>query len=343
MRLALVAFLTSVAVASVSVAQEEGSDQSVLIAVVKPERGSLPDTRVVYGTAEALTSGTMDLSLSHAGRVADIHVYAGQSVHKDDPLLDFGADPAAIAEWNKAASDLELSKEELAHTKQLFAQQLATRAVLGQAEKAAADAQVTVDTLKREGAGQALETLKAPFDGVITNLAVTLGARVAEKTVLVSIARADAVVVTVGIEPSQRAIIKQGQPVSLEPLDGGPVVPGKVSIVTSMIDPKSRSLEVVVATPPGTIVSGESFRAVITVGQFDGWLVPRNAVLSDDQGSYIFQVSDEKAIKVAVKIVGNSGDVTVVDGPIVPEHKLATIGSYQLTEGIKVHEDEEAQ
>src|ERR1700691_759658 len=129
MRLALVAFLTSVAVASVSVAQEEGSDQSVLIAVVKPERGSLPDTRVVYGTAEALTSGTMDLSLSHAGRVADIHVYAGQSVHKDDPLLDFGADPAAIAEWNKAASDLELSKEELTHTKQLYAQQLATRAV----------------------------------------------------------------------------------------------------------------------------------------------------------------------------------------------------------------------
>jgi membrane fusion protein, multidrug efflux system len=343
MKWALVAFVAAIALAPACFAQEEEPEQSVLVTVVKPEQGSMPDTRVVYGVAEALTSGTMDLTIAHAGRVGAIHIYPGEWVHKDDPLLDFGADPAAVAEWNKATSELELAKEERARTQQLVAQQLATRTVLAQAEKALTDAQAAVDIMKREGGNQIQETLRAPFEGYVTNVAVSLGARVAEKAPLVTIARADSLVVTIGIEPRERTIIQRGQSATLEPLDGGPTIEGKVSVVTSMIDPKSRQIEAVIKTPPGSIVAGENFRVTITVGKFDGWLVPRSAVLSDDQGTYIFQVSGEKAVRIGVKIVGQSGDTTVVDGPIEPERKLVTIGSYQLADGMKVHEDEEAQ
>jgi len=74
----------------------------------------------------------------------------GETVHAGERLLDFGASPAAIATYEQAVSALAAARQQRAHTAQLLSQQLATRDQLSQADKAAADAQATLDALRRK-------------------------------------------------------------------------------------------------------------------------------------------------------------------------------------------------
>ena len=343
MRMPLAVFLSLILLTSACFADDddEPKDQSVLVVAKQPQRGEVPDTLTAYGNADINPKSIYNISLPHAGQVVTTHVSAGQAVHKGDPIVDLVVDPAAVAEWKKAQSELTLAKSEREHAAQLLAQHLGTRAQLDQAEKGLADAQNAVDALQREGGGNADPTVIAPFDGIVTSVAVGPGDRVAEKAPLATIASADATIVTVGIEADDRTRIAPGQPARLEPLDGGKPVEGKVSWVSSVVNQKSRMLDVVIAAPAGSIIAGQNFRAVITVGKFDGWVVPRDAVLSDDKGAYIFQVNGEKAVRVNVSIVGSAGGKTVVAGPIDEKRKLVMSGNYQLSDGVPVREDDE--
>ena len=71
-----------------------------------------------------------------------------------------------------------------------------------------------------------------------------------------------------------------------------------------------------------------------------GWLLPRDAVLEDEQGAYLFQVADGKAVRVNVKRIGGNDDTIVVEGPLDPARPVVTVGNYQLADGMTVRQDE---
>jgi membrane fusion protein (multidrug efflux system) len=320
---------------------EEEEPKTVLITAVKPERGSVPQTVVAYGTAATAPGRTVNISLSRSGQILEVHVLQGQAVHKGDKLVDFGVDASVMAGWDQAVATLTLAKEQRSHTAQLLAQQLATRTALAEADKAVADAQGAMEVLRREGGGKPSESVAAPFDGIVMNVAVNTGDRVAEKAALATIARADGMAITVGAEPSDRQKLKLGQPAELTPVDGGDKIKGTVTSVGAMVNAKSRLVDMVVTPAAGApIIPGENYRAEVTVGQFEGWVLPRNAVQTDYDGPHVFQVQAEKAVRVGVTIVGMPGKTAVVDGPIDPDRKLVTIGNHQLADGVSVHEDD---
>jgi membrane fusion protein, multidrug efflux system len=321
---------------TVVVAQDKSEEQSVLVETVAVQRGSLPETLSSYGTAEPLASNTSSLSLPRAGRIQQIVVRLGQSVRQGDILLTFGVDAAVVMAWDQAVAALGLAREERGHVEQLLKQQLATRSQLAQAEKAVSDAQAALDAQRREGGGQKVETVTAPFDAVVMAIPVNAGDRVAAGASLVTLLRADAIGVTIGVEPSQRGKLKPGETVRLEPLDGGAAVNGTVATVGAMLDAKSRKIEATVAVPRDAVLPGAAFRAIVTTGELTGWIVPRAAVLNDGTNDRIFQLAGRKAAAVAVKIVGTDGDSTVVDGAIDPSRPLITTGGYQLSDGATV-------
>lgn len=322
--------------AATAIAQDKAAEQSVLVATVPVQRGTLPDTLTCYGTAEPQTGNTSSISLPRAGRIQQIVVRPGQKLRPGDAILTFAADAAAVMAWEQALAALNLAREERAHVEQLLKQQLATRSQLAQAEKAVSDAQAAIDALRREGGGQPFETVTAPFEAVVMAIPVNAGDRVAAGTSLATLLRVDAIAVTIGVEPSQRGKLKPGETVRLEPLDGGAAVAGTVATVGAMLDPRSRKIEATVDVPRDGVLPGAAFRAIVTVGEFSGWIVPRAAVLNDGKGDRVFQLADRKAAAVPVKIVGSDGDWTVVDGDLDPARPLITEGGYQLSDGMDV-------
>jgi hypothetical protein len=112
---------------------------------------------------------------------------------------------------------------------------------------------------------------------------------------------------------------------------------GKIVRVDRALNPKTRLIDADVAASD-ELLQGDAFRARIQVGQLNGWLAPRDAVLDDDDGAYVFQVANGKAVRVNVKRVGSDEKTTVIDGPLDAQRTLVVQGNYQLDNGMAVRE-----
>jgi membrane fusion protein (multidrug efflux system) len=188
--------------------------------------------------------------------------------------------------------------------------------------------------------------LNAPIAGVITAIAITNGDHVQPGVTMLDISASDSGNGLLGVGPEDRGRIKAGQVTKIVDLDApAEASEGAVVSVGGMADPKTGLFAVVVkpaADDAEKLVSGAHLRVMIATEGVAGWIVPRDAVLTDDDGPYLFQIDGGKAARVAVEIAGASGGQYAVTGKIDPNKKLVVSGNYQLTDGMAAHEQAEA-
>lgn len=336
MRIRLLAVLMALGTSPLAAAEEA----SVLVATMMPRQGSLPDIVTAYGTAGPALDSSMTVSLQSQGRILRFDVTPGEAIKAGQPLLEFAVSQSALGSFRQAETALQTAKVERGRIAQLFKLQLATKDQVSQADKAIAVAQTTLDTLKKSGAGQPDLTIKAPFDGVVSTIPVAQGDTIASGAPMMTLMRTDGLVVRVGIEPAERFRVTHGDLVTLSPLtSGGAPASGTVVRIDGLLDPKTHFIDVDVATS-APLLPGAAFEARITVGRFNGFIVSRNTVLSDVEGTHVFQVDGGKARRVAVTIVGSTGDQTVIRGAIDAAKPIVLGGNYQLEDGMAVRFDE---
>ena len=318
---------------------------SVLVKTETPVKGDMPRIVTAYGATTPAPGASTTLSVQFDGQVADLMVSAGQAVHGGDPLMRIMASAAALSAFDQAQTALHLAQSQLQHANQMRSQELATRDQVAQAEKAVSDAQTQLDTLKRQGVDASNPPLRAPFDGVVSSVAVGQGDRIQANAPLATLVRSGGIILAAGVEPSDKAAVKPGDPVTMTiASDGGQAFPGEVTAVGGQVDPKSRLVPVRISRSDGqSLIDNQDLRADITVGQLTGWKLPRTSVLTDEKGAYAFQVADGKAVRVDVRILVDAGDTMLVDGPIEADRKLVTDGAYQLSDGMAVREQGAAQ
>ena len=331
---ALIAFLGGLAGAGGRAAPGRArADGTVLVQTVQPRRGSAPKVLSGFGSAAPSALAVKNLSLPQAGQVTAVQVVQGQAVKKGQTLLTFATMPSTLASYRQAQTAVTLAQAQRLHAAQLLAQQLGTKDQLATADKALADARAQLAALKREGAGQAGVTVTAPFDGVVTATPISAGDRPAAGSTLMTVSRSAGLQVALGLEPGYRPLMRYGLAVQLEPLGGGPTVQGHVIRVDSVLNPRSRLVDVDVYVPAGEAISGQAFRGQITVGRLDGWFVPHDAVRLEDGRAFIFQVAGGKAHQVNVEVLQAGRDTDVVSGPVDSSRPVVTAGAYQLDDG----------
>lgn len=311
---------------------------SVLVKTTMPVRGELPRLVTSYGLAAPAPDAVTSISVQYDGQVAELTVVPGQTVRAGDKLIRVKASAAMLAAFDQARTALRLAQAELAHITQMRGQQLATRDQVAQAEKAETDARTQVDTLKRQGVDASAEPVRAPVDGTVRSVAVAQGDRIQANTTLLTLVRADGIVLTVGIEPADRALVNPGQAVTMTTMpDDGPPIPGQVQAVGGQVDSTARLVPVrIVRTDGQTLLDGQNLRATIAVQQVSGWKLPRSALLTDDQGEHVFQDEGGKAKRINVHILVDAGDTVLVDGALQADRKLVIDGAYQLSDGMAV-------
>jgi hypothetical protein len=74
------------------------------------------------------------------------------------------------------------------------------------------------------------------------------------------------------------------------------------------------------------------------VGTLSALAVPHDALLSDEQGDYVFQVRDGKARRVAVKRGLDAGGLVAVEGLADTRAPVVVEGNYELEDGMAVRE-----
>ena len=259
---------------STSVAAAGAEDTSVLVTTMSPRRGSLPDIVTAYEIAAPTLDSSLTISLQSQGRVLGFDVTAGEQVKAGQPLLRFAVSQSALGSFRQAETALQTARIDRTRIARLLKQQLATKDQLTQVDKLIADAQNTLDTLKKSGADKPDLVIDAPFDGVVTTIPVAQGDTLAPGAPMMSPMRADGLVVKVGIEPTQRLRVKRGDTANLDPLTaGGAAAKGKVVRIDGLLNPKTHLIDTDVSTT-AHILPGAAYKADIVVGRFDGFILP---------------------------------------------------------------------
>jgi len=325
-------------------ADEPEEAGSVLVATQAPVHGSLPDSVIAYGSATPATSGAMTLSVPAEGRIMHLEVSAGEAVHAGQTLLQFELAPAASARHSQAVSALELARKEQATAQRQLLRQLATKDQAAQADKAVSDAAASLAAIEAEDGGSVAQTLRAPFNGVVSAMPIAQGERIAAGAPLLTLTREEGLVVTVGVEPELRRKLRVGAAAQLQSLAAGESsLRGSVIRIDRVLNAKTRLVDVDLRPAPAAaadLLEGAAYRATIETGSLEGWIVPRDAVLGDEKGAYVFQVASGKAVRVAVKRLGGNEEQSVVDGAIDAKRPLVAVGNYQLSDKAAVRTTE---
>jgi len=312
---------------------------SVLVETTIPRQQVLKRTVQGYGTVATSEDDVVGISFSHAGQIAMLRVRPGELVKAGETLLELSTDPSATLSYQTAAAALDFAKRDLTRTKTLVVQHLATNAQLAGAQKAVDDAMAAVEAQRKLGNDQKTEVATAPFDGYVAAITVARGDRVQPNTTVLKLARTDRTQVTVGLEPDAAARVLPGM--------GAEVLPvftpdrrwsGVVRGVTGAINPSTKRLDIWVELAAGApeLVPGTAVSVQIVLEQHTGWVVPRNAVLRDGKGNYVFQIAGSKAERVPVKTGIETDKYTEITGPIDPKRQIVTVGNYELQDGMAV-------
>lgn len=306
------------------------------VQVMPAAKVSLPETVTAYGTAMATLDARTTLSVQATGSVTQLEVSPGQQVKRGQHLLTFTLTPAAVVAYRQAQSAARVADEARAHAAQLLAQQLATRDQVNQAYKAASDARANLDALRQQQGDGAVVNIVAPFDAVVDSVAIAQGDALQAGAPLLVLSKPEQMIVRVGIELDALSKVRPGQSATLTSLAAGQPIAGKLTRVAAALDPHTHQLDVDIAVDK-PIIGGEGFRADIVVGQQQGWSVPRDALVGDDEHWQVYQVNGDKAVQVPVDVLGEQGDKSVVAGSIQASRPLVTVGATQLDDGMAVH------
>ena len=313
---------------------DEEAQAPVAVQTTMPVRRIFHTYVEAYGILTGDTRNTQTLTLPQAGQVVAADVAPGHRVRKGQPLLRVATDPNAVNAYKQAVNTVTQARAELTRTQRLHDEKLATNSQLDAARKALADAQAALQAQANLGGAQAVSLLSAPGDGVVTALDVQRGERFAAGAKLIEFTPQAALAALLGVEPEQAARVRSGMAVTIAPVYGSGTLRGSVASVADALDPQSHLVNVLATLDtPVALAAGAALSAKIDVAQSAAWAVPRDALLNDRQGDYVFQVEQGKAHRVNVKVVAPAGDPVGVDGALDANARVIALGAYELSDG----------
>jgi RND family efflux transporter MFP subunit len=308
---------------------------SVLVTAVPLQPGSLAQTLTAYGAIQSSPSAVLAIAAHANDTVQALFVHEGDRIPTGAPLLSLTPSAQTIATYKQAQSAAHDARAQVARTRKLLAQHLATVQDLANAQKTDTDAQSALEALKAQG-GDSPVTLRAPFPAIVTRLAVSSGSSVTPGTAMIELTRVAGLVLRVGVIPDEARRVHPGDPVQITSLKNEPAQSGSVSRIAGAVDAASGLIPIDIALATDHLFPGETARAVITIGQARGYVVPHAAILADDQGApYVVQADGTKARKVKVHIEAAQGNQVAVRGEGLNAHQaLVLSGNYQLDDGM---------
>ncbi|HEY1857236.1 efflux RND transporter periplasmic adaptor subunit [Acidocella sp.] len=282
---------------------------------------------IVAGTAE------MDVSLAAPGIVTGFMARPGQAVTAEQVLANVAPDPQSAAALRRAEDAVTAARIARDHVVALLARHLATTADVAAATQGLSDANATLVALRVSGTGEN-HTVTAPFAGIVTAIAAAPGGVLPAGTVLVKLAPAGRLTVLVGLSEAEALRVHAGDAAMLTSLNTGRRIPATVAQRAAMLDPQTGLMDVFLV-PQASVALGEPVRVSITVGTVTGYLVPRAAVLSDEQGNYVYQLdAHDIAHREAANVLEADGAMSVLAPSLDPGTRIATTGAYQLSDGM---------
>ncbi|HZC35703.1 MAG TPA: efflux RND transporter periplasmic adaptor subunit [Chthoniobacterales bacterium] len=325
-------------------AQGSGGEEPKPVAQVETaavEHKSISETLTAYGGVVAAPGKTHFIAVSFESRVQHVLVSAGQIVNKGDALLEIEGTAASLLQLRQAESADDETDKELEQTKRRFELKMATNQDLNQAQKAAADADLQLNSLRQQGVGSARE-LRADAGGVVAKVDVEDGQVAASGSPLIEIVASEDIEVKLGVEPQDVGKIAPGQKVRISLVNGpeSSVGEGTIRLITQRVNPTDRLVDVFVSLPPEThLLLAAYVRGKIVTASRETLVVPREAVLPNDSDFLLYLAHNDRAIEKKVKLgLETAAEVEIIDSTLKEGDRVVTVGNRELSDGMEIKE-----
>jgi len=302
-------------------------------------KGTISEEIMVYGQAVPAPGGTEAVSVPFESLVRHIMVSTGQAVMKGNLLIQIEPSPDTNLAFQQAQEAYDLAKKKLEHVQQLYDLKLATNTELLLANQDVQQAELSLENMKRRGIG-GQRNLLSDIEGVIQRVDVQEGAIVPAGNPLVEIVAQNRLEVRLGVEPEDISRVRVNQRVLVRKVHVGPssAVAGTIREISRSVDPSTRLVDVFVALPtPAQFLLGESVLGTITIASSDGLIVPRSAVLPEEDTHILFTIKDVHAVRRTVQVgLENNEEVEIMGSDLQPGDPVVVLGNYELTDGMAV-------
>ncbi len=318
----------------------------------KPEE--LPPVEVVSlerGAIEAVLRFSTNLEaesevqvFSQAARlVTRLRVEEGDRVTKDQLLVRL-QDEAQKSELARTLSQLGKAQREYRRQENLFAQELISEQVMNDATYQVEQLELALGDARRN---LGYTEVRAPISGTITGRHVNLGDHVTVNQQLFDLVDFNSIVARVYVPEKELVRLRVGQAARLFSASiGTEARSGEVIRIAPIVDPSSGTVKVTVGIPrnqgllPGMYVEVE----LVTDTREDALLVPKRAVVYDQNQAFLYRLSDDmtaERLRIEVlledreNILPAVGDV-VTGGGLAAGDRIVVAGQAGLKDGAEV-------
>lgn len=183
--------------------------------------------------------------------------------------------------------------------------------------------------------------IRTAINGVVADRAVYPGDVAPAGVPLLVVMDTSKIIVRLHIPQTQAALLKLGNPASIQVPGTGTTLPAKVTVISPALDPNSTTLEVWVQAdnPHDILQPGTSVSVSITAETIpNAIVVPSAAVLTNSAGKSHVMVIDSKSIAnlLPVTIGVEQGSLTQILSGIQPGQQVIVSGAYGLPDQTKV-------
>lgn len=317
------------------------------VKVAPVQTGPIAEVVEGHGIIAPAPKGEREIHAAEPLRIEEVLVRAGDQVHKGQLLVRLQRDHSTELEVEKARISLEQARLSLARAEKLFKGGVIPRASLEQAQAecqlAAADFELQTRSLQYAVGNS---ELRAPITGVVSSVSGVLGQIADPAQPILHLVSGGQMVAGIGVELEDLAKIRAGQPatISVPSLPDTQLFAGTVERYEREADPETQLVRIWIPldNQAGLLLPGMFAMARISVQiEPQALLVPKTAVLQDDEGAYVFVVEEGKAHRAAVQTgIRDQFQVQITEG-LAPGQQVVCEGNYELEEDMPVEIQQE--
>jgi len=314
---------------------------------------SAPVPRVTEYVATLQSRQSVTIQPQVEGFVTKIFAKSGDRVAAGAPLMEI--DPrkqAATVHASEAThaakvAALRLAEQQHQRVSSLFAQGLASKQDLDQAQSALdsarADSESAQAQVRQESVNLGYYRVDAPSAGVVGDIPVRVGDRVTNATVLTTLDKAGGGLEAYISVPVERAgDLKAGLPVDIVDDAGKTVAQSRITFVAPRVSDETQSIlaKAAIDDAKGALRPAELVRARVVWSSAPGITVPIVAVSRVSGQSFVFVVEGSEGSWVArqrpVKLGEMVGNDYVVESGLRAGDRVVTEGVQKIGEGAPV-------
>lgn len=256
---------------------------------------------------------------------------AKESYDRVKALVEAGALPAAQLgtaedEWIRAQNSYRTSTQSEAKD-------------LAGIQVSAADVEAAKLAVEKAKRALADSKIKAPMDGLINQLSVSVGDLIANQGAVGEIVSLDHVMVTIQVAEDALPSLKKGMSMQLSIPALGTKTEGEIAFVGLSAARDTKLFPVEIRIPNRDLAYRPGMRADVTVTGSEeqkGIVLPIEALLELDGKQYVYVVKGDRAYKQEIEKIESNTQAAVIGQGLAPGDRVVVAGQSDLQDGSQV-------